>query len=256
MLAVFAVNALGSPNSTLLTQLFPDPRILLQLGPLHSHVLLLFPRLFPAVFSVGYPGLVSCVMRCSTSPISLRTTGTSTYSTINQYFIYSTPFHPKVQISCLSVCQLLVIIHHFVFSGIGIYHSGSLVNHSCRPNCVAVFDGTELTIHVTEEIQPKEELTISYTELMLPSVKRKEELKRQYFFDCHCVRCSCADEEDGMLMSMKCSKPGCDGMVSGSLMSQIMLGNEPPIPTYGKDHQVVTAMAIVLCSILFIYLIN
>ena len=33
----------------------------LQLGPLHSHLLWLFPRLFPAVFSVGYPGLASCV---------------------------------------------------------------------------------------------------------------------------------------------------------------------------------------------------
>ena len=45
----------------------PGPRIVLQLDPLHSHVLLLFPRLFPAVFSVGYPGLASCVMRRSTS---------------------------------------------------------------------------------------------------------------------------------------------------------------------------------------------
>ena len=41
------------PNSTLLTQLFPDPCIVLQLGPSHSHVLSLFPRLFPAVFSAG-----------------------------------------------------------------------------------------------------------------------------------------------------------------------------------------------------------
>ena len=45
----------------------PGPRIVLQLGPLHSRVLLLFPRLFPAVFSVRYPGLASCVMRHSTS---------------------------------------------------------------------------------------------------------------------------------------------------------------------------------------------
>ena len=56
------------PNSTLLAQLAhhsPGPRIVLQLGPLHSRVL--FPRLFPAVLSVGYPGLASCVMRRSTS---------------------------------------------------------------------------------------------------------------------------------------------------------------------------------------------
>ena len=58
------------PNSTLLAQLAhhsPSPRIVLQLDPLHSHVLLLFPRLFPAVFSVGCPRLTSCVMRRSTS---------------------------------------------------------------------------------------------------------------------------------------------------------------------------------------------
>ena len=45
----------------------PGPRIVLQLGPLHSRVFLLFPRLFPAVFLVRYPRLAFCFMRRSTS---------------------------------------------------------------------------------------------------------------------------------------------------------------------------------------------
>ena len=97
--------------------------------------------------------------------------------------------------------------------GVGIYHSVSLLNHSCQPNCVAVFNGTKLMIRVTENIQPGEELTISYTELLAPSFKRKEELRKQYFFDCCCIRCSSAKEEDGLLLSMKCFNSSCNGTV-------------------------------------------
>lgn len=97
--------------------------------------------------------------------------------------------------------------------GVGIYHSVSLLNHSCQPNCVAVFNGTKLMIRVTENIQPGQELTISYTELLAPSFKRKEELRKQYFFDCCCIRCSSAKEEDGLLLSMKCFNSSCNGTV-------------------------------------------
>ena len=57
----FCCQSARLPSSTLLAQLAhhsPGPRIALQLGPLHSHVLLLFA----AMFSVA-----SCVMRRSTS---------------------------------------------------------------------------------------------------------------------------------------------------------------------------------------------
>ena len=51
MLAVL-LSTHSAPNSTLLAHHSPGPRIVIQLGPLHSHVLLLIPRLFLAIFRV------------------------------------------------------------------------------------------------------------------------------------------------------------------------------------------------------------
>ena len=36
--------------------------------------------------------------------------------------------------------------------GIGIYQTASLLNHSCDPNCVALFDGRDITIRAIKPI--------------------------------------------------------------------------------------------------------
>uniref|UniRef100_A0A3P9IQ01 [histone H3]-lysine(4) N-trimethyltransferase n=1 Tax=Oryzias latipes TaxID=8090 RepID=A0A3P9IQ01_ORYLA len=41
--------------------------------------------------------------------------------------------------------------------GVGLYPSLSLLNHDCRPNCVMVFNGTELQLRAVQDIDPGEE---------------------------------------------------------------------------------------------------
>ncbi|XP_048340782.1 histone-lysine N-methyltransferase SMYD3 isoform X2 [Sphaerodactylus townsendi] len=73
--------------------------------------------------------------------------------------------------------------------GVGLYPSMSLLNNSCDPNCVIVFEGRQLYLHSVREIQIGEELTISYTDTMMPSTERRQQLKRQYCFECNCHMC-------------------------------------------------------------------
>ena len=115
----------------------------------------------------------------------------------------------------------------FVFFplGVGIYKTPSFLNHSCQPNCVAVFNGTRLLIHATENTRQGDELTISYTELLCPSYQRKEDLKSRYLFECKCAKCSSSLEEDGLMLSLQCSDASCNGAVPRDLESEDLKGH-------------------------------
>ncbi|XP_075604951.1 histone-lysine N-methyltransferase SMYD3 isoform X2 [Balearica regulorum gibbericeps] len=73
--------------------------------------------------------------------------------------------------------------------GVGLYPSMSLLNHSCDPNCVIVFEGYQLLLRSIREIQIGEELTISYIESLMPTSERQKQLMRQYCFECDCLLC-------------------------------------------------------------------
>ncbi|KAJ7425210.1 SET and MYND domain containing 3 [Willisornis vidua] len=73
--------------------------------------------------------------------------------------------------------------------GVGLYPSMSLLNHSCDPNCVIVFEGYQLLLRSVREIQIGEELTISYIESLMPTSERQKQLLRQYCFECDCLLC-------------------------------------------------------------------
>ncbi|XP_050750884.1 histone-lysine N-methyltransferase SMYD3 isoform X1 [Gymnogyps californianus] len=73
--------------------------------------------------------------------------------------------------------------------GVGLYPSMSLLNHSCDPNCVIVFEGYQLLLRSVREIQIGEELTISYIESLMPTSERQKQLIRQYCFECDCLLC-------------------------------------------------------------------
>ncbi|XP_037248569.1 histone-lysine N-methyltransferase SMYD3 isoform X2 [Falco rusticolus] len=73
--------------------------------------------------------------------------------------------------------------------GVGLYPSMSLLNHSCDPNCVIVFEGYQLLLRSVREIQIGEELTISYIESLMPTSERQKQLMRQYCFECDCLLC-------------------------------------------------------------------
>ncbi|XP_039182950.1 histone-lysine N-methyltransferase SMYD3 isoform X4 [Crotalus tigris] len=83
--------------------------------------------------------------------------------------------------------------------GVGLYPSISLLNNSCDPNCVIIFEGPQLHLRSIREMQLGEELTISYTETLLPTPERQQNLKRQYCFECSCIMCSTQSKDADML---------------------------------------------------------
>ncbi|KAJ8098347.1 hypothetical protein POJ06DRAFT_149856 [Lipomyces tetrasporus] len=67
--------------------------------------------------------------------------------------------------------------------------SVSLINHSCDPNAVIVFDKNMLMVRAVRPIKKGEEIYITYTDNAMPMPRRKEALRTQYFFDCQCTAC-------------------------------------------------------------------
>ncbi|XP_051868970.1 histone-lysine N-methyltransferase SMYD3 isoform X2 [Pristis pectinata] len=74
-------------------------------------------------------------------------------------------------------------------AGIGLYPSMSLLNHSCDPNCVMVFEGKLLRLRAVQQIQRNEELTVSYIDVMATSQERRRQTEKQYCFTCDCQHC-------------------------------------------------------------------
>ncbi|KAF8941447.1 hypothetical protein EDD21DRAFT_353425 [Dissophora ornata] len=63
------------------------------------------------------------------------------------------------------------------------------VNHSCVPNCVYTFRGSRVECRVIRDIQPGEEMTISYIDQIGTTQERQAQLKAQYHFTCDCPLC-------------------------------------------------------------------
>ncbi|CAM9826179.1 unnamed protein product [Chrysoparadoxa australica] len=111
-----------------------------------------------------------------------------------------------------------------------------LLNHSCAPNCCAVFSCLDhelrAEVRCLQRVQPEEELTIGYTELARPTRMRRQCLQEGYYFFCTCVRCCRGGDAalDGWCMhscalsSLACSSPclpstrqcpqGCGGVAT------------------------------------------
>ncbi|ORZ18706.1 hypothetical protein BCR42DRAFT_411443 [Absidia repens] len=72
-----------------------------------------------------------------------------------------------------------------------IYILASKFNHSCQPNVLALFIGTQLQLRAIRPILPGQPLYISYGPLAAnsPLLKRQEQLLEHYFFECHCQAC-------------------------------------------------------------------
>ncbi|KAJ3128534.1 hypothetical protein HK098_004164 [Nowakowskiella sp. JEL0407] len=126
---------------------------------------------------------------------------------------------------------------------LGVYPNAVFFNHSCQPNVGHVTrnsrflealreDGfgtigkdvkPEMVFYAVRDIEPGEELTITYMELSPPGGvnvdvlenlrKRRENLKEVFFFECDCRRCK--EESRGVntfdLVVLECQKGKCKG---------------------------------------------
>ncbi|PRQ59689.1 putative chromatin remodeling SET family [Rosa chinensis] len=99
--------------------------------------------------------------------------------------------------------------------GQAIYASGSLFNHSCRPNIHAYFLSRTLHIRTTEYVSAGCPLELSYG----PQVgqwdckDRIKFLEDEYSFRCQCTGCSKMNFSDLVLNAFHCVKLNCSGIV-------------------------------------------
>ena len=93
-------------------------------------------------------------------------------------------------------------------AGVGIYDNACLINHSCVPNSVAIFEGSKIQIRAIKEIAIDEEISISYIETLETIDSKQKELRQRYFFQCSCTLCS-KDEGTDSWQKGKCQNGSC-----------------------------------------------
>ncbi|KAJ3201338.1 hypothetical protein HDU67_001396 [Dinochytrium kinnereticum] len=84
--------------------------------------------------------------------------------------------------------------------GEGYFPLASLVNHSCEPNVVTLYDGDVQTLIALRDVEAGEEILTSYIDPFHPPEERRERLRR-YGFECHCGRCDGVSGVDRMVHS-------------------------------------------------------
>ncbi|XP_020681183.2 histone-lysine N-methyltransferase ASHR1 [Dendrobium catenatum] len=73
--------------------------------------------------------------------------------------------------------------------GTGLYPVVSIINHSCIPNSVLVFEGQIALVRAVEPIHKGDEVVISYIDTAATTETRQNSLNH-YFFKCSCPRCT------------------------------------------------------------------
>jgi hypothetical protein len=99
-----------------------------------------------------------------------------------------------------------------VSQGLGLFPTFSLLSHSCIANCryQVVGDGG-LVLRAQTAVARDEELTIHYITPMLGTVGRRAKIRKNWFFDCCCLRCSDPTELGTFLSGLVC--PECRGVL-------------------------------------------
>ncbi|KAB2093188.1 hypothetical protein ES319_A02G080300v1 [Gossypium barbadense] len=100
--------------------------------------------------------------------------------------------------------------------GTGLYPVISIINHSCLPNAVLIFEGRLAVVRAVQHIPKDSEVSISYVETAASTITRQKTLKEQYLFTCTCVRCNklYGDiQESAILEGYRCRDNGCSGFL-------------------------------------------
>nr|XP_027190031.1 histone-lysine N-methyltransferase ASHR1 isoform X2 [Cicer arietinum] len=102
--------------------------------------------------------------------------------------------------------------------GTGLYPVVSIINHSCLPNSVLVFEGRTASVRALQHVPKGTEVMISYIETAGSTVTRQKALKEQYLFACVCPLCSKSGQyddvrENAILEGYRCKNEKCDGFL-------------------------------------------
>ncbi|KAJ9166618.1 hypothetical protein P3X46_021339 [Hevea brasiliensis] len=102
--------------------------------------------------------------------------------------------------------------------GTGLYPVVSIINHSCLPNAVLVFEGRLAVVRAVQHIPRGAEVMISYIETAGSTMTRQKSLKQQYFFTCTCPCCIKVGQQDdiresAILEGYRCKYDRCNGFL-------------------------------------------
>ncbi|KAJ0024550.1 hypothetical protein Pint_08233 [Pistacia integerrima] len=102
--------------------------------------------------------------------------------------------------------------------GTGLYPVISIINHSCLPNAVLVFEGRLGVVRAVQHIPKGAEVLISYIETAGSTMTRQKALKEQYLFTCTCPRCIKLVQfedikESSILEGYRCKDERCSGFL-------------------------------------------
>ncbi|XP_060214207.1 histone-lysine N-methyltransferase ASHR1 isoform X2 [Lycium barbarum] len=102
--------------------------------------------------------------------------------------------------------------------GTGLYPVVSIINHSCLPNSVLIFEGRMAVVRAMQHIPKGTEVSISYIEMAGSTVTRQKALKEQYLFSCTCIRCVKLGQNDdiqesAVLEGYRCKDKRCSGFL-------------------------------------------
>ncbi|XP_035679898.1 N-lysine methyltransferase SMYD2-A-like [Branchiostoma floridae] len=93
---------------------------------------------------------------------------------------------------------------------VGVYPQAAMLNHSCRSNTIATFQGPNMEIRTFSHVPPGEEVFHAYVQKGVTTDRRRDDLLEKYFFFCQCL--DCLDlERDLRMRTVKC--PNCGGPV-------------------------------------------
>eukprot|EP00800_Vazella_pourtalesii_P021923 TRINITY_DN8338_c0_g1_i1.p1 TRINITY_DN8338_c0_g1~~TRINITY_DN8338_c0_g1_i1.p1 ORF type:complete len:427 (+),score=101.73 TRINITY_DN8338_c0_g1_i1:125-1405(+) len=103
--------------------------------------------------------------------------------------LHTTPRQMYRALGKLYTNTFSVMTEELVSIAAAVYPIASLMNHSCRPNCVQHFSGSKITIRAIDRVEAGEELTMSYIDVIQGVEERRDELSRGYLFRCECKTC-------------------------------------------------------------------
>ena len=103
--------------------------------------------------------------------------------------------------------------------GVGFYPTISMLNHSCDPDVLPIYNGSKVILKSIKNIPTGNEVTFSYgpTYLNMNYSKRQQVLKDQYFFTCNC--CACLNKFENYNNALLCKTCNGPGFVEGGFWS-------------------------------------
>ncbi|OAD56993.1 SET and MYND domain-containing protein 3, partial [Eufriesea mexicana] len=101
--------------------------------------------------------------------------------------------------------------YEFTSIGVGIYLGASILDHSCKPNTVVVFEGTTIIVKTIEDLpcldwSQASVIRISYIDVLQTTRDRRSELQSRYYFWCRCKKC---EEAEPMAEAAACPNKFC-----------------------------------------------